>query len=84
MAKLVMDCEAGCARVNLEVLFQPAQYPPPREQQQPRHQGHRRAAGPARQRRRVRRAQAREAQPWESSYIPIKSYIGHKTSYNPI
>ena len=61
MAKLVMDCEAGCVRVNLEVFFQPAHHPLHREQQQPHHQVHKRAAGPARQRRRVRRAQAREA-----------------------
>ena len=60
-AKLVMDCESGCARVNLEVLFQPAHHPHPQEQQKPHHQVHRRAACPARQRRRVRRAQAREA-----------------------
>ena len=60
-AKLVMDCESGCARVNLEVLFQPVHHPHPQEQQKPHQQVHRRAACPARQRRRVRRAQAREA-----------------------
>mgnify|MGYP001199541021 CR=1 FL=1 len=58
MAKLVMDCQSGCARVNLEVMFQPGHHPHPQEQQQPHHQGYRRgAAGPARN----RRAQAREA-----------------------
>ena len=62
MAKLVMDCQSGCARVNLEVIFQPGHHPHPQEQQKPHHQGYKRgAAGPACHRRRVRRVQAREA-----------------------
>ena len=64
MAKLKMDCESGCARVNLEVIFQPSHCPQPQEQQQPCRQAQvlrRTAAGPARQRRRLRRALAREA-----------------------
>ena len=66
IAKLVMECESGCAGVNLEVFLNPYQghQPHPPEQQHHQHhqrQVHPRAAGPARLRRRVRRAQARQA-----------------------
>ena len=35
MAKLVMECESGCVRVNFQVHFQPAYHPHPQEQQHP-------------------------------------------------
>ena len=63
MAKLKMDCESGSARVNLEVICHPSYCPQPQEQQPCRQAQvlRRTAAGPARQRRRLRRALAREA-----------------------
>ena len=60
-AKLQVDCDSGCARVNLEAIFQPSHPPHPHEQHQPSRHVLRRRAGPARHRRRLRRAQAREA-----------------------
>ena len=63
LAKLVMECESGCARVNLEVMFNPDHGHPPQQEQHHHRQGqvHHRSGRPARLRRHVRRAQARQA-----------------------
>ena len=63
-AKLVIDSQRGCARVNLEVFLDGAGLP--QEQQQHHHYRHHArvhqiAGGPARARRRARRSQARQA-----------------------
>ena len=57
-AKLVIDSQRGCARVNLEVFLDPADLA---QEQQHHHRVHRRAGGPVRARRRGRRDQARQA-----------------------
>ena len=60
-AKLVIDSRQGCARVNLEVILDPADLH--QEQQHHHHYQahvHRRARGRARERQRARRAKARQ------------------------
>ena len=86
-AKLLVESQHGCARINLEVICGPADHPQAQGQQpHHRHQarGHQRAAGgPARVRRRVRRAQARQAAQDQSEHPNVSPLPPPNTLLNP-
>ena len=84
IAKLVIDCESGCARVNLKAVFQPAHHP--HQQQQPQYQAQvqQRAAGPAQQSRRVHRAQAREAAAHQANKEKVRPDIHFPPDPGPV